>query len=160
MFVSFQKYMEESYQLGSNKSPRKQDDYTRDDEVNHAKKSSLQSGNIGAYKVKVSTHAAARAFQRRPYMAPHHWADMLHKTMKAVQKERNQEKSYIVHSKTHDQAVVIHHIPKSRTIRVITTLPKGKSNAKDGTDKFMVEHFHFEEGWTTDDEFYDLIIVD
>lgn len=160
MLLSFQQYTVESYQSGAGKAPRKAPDVSREDELNHARKSSLQSGTLGAYKVKVSTHAAARAFQRRPDMSPHHWADMLHKTMQAVRKERHKEKSYVVHSKTHDQALVVHHIPQSRTIRVVTTLPKGKSHAKDGTDKVLVEHFHFEEGWTTNDEFYDLIIID
>lgn len=160
MPISFIEFVDESYQVGSHKSPRREPDHSREDEVNHARKSSLQSGTLGAYKVKVSTHAAARAYQRRPDLAPHHWADMLHKTMKAVRNERHKEKSYVVHSKTHDQAIVVHHIPQSRTIRVITTLPKGKSNAKEGTSKVMVEHFHFEEGWTTNDEFYDLIEID
>jgi hypothetical protein len=160
MLLSFQKHVEESYQIGSNKSPRKQVDYTKDDEINHAKKSSLKSGMIGSYKIQVSTHAASRAFQRRPDMAPTHWNDLMTKAVSALRKERKKESSYVVHSKSHDQALVLNHIPKSRTIRVITTLPKGRSNAKDGTSKVLVEHFHFEEGWTTDDEFYDLIEID
>lgn len=163
MPISFIDFVDESYQTGSNKSPRRYDtysDYSREEELNHARKSSLQSGTLGAYRVKVSTHAAARAFQRRPELSPYHWADLLNKAMKAVRTERNKEKDYVVYSKSHDQAIVINHIPRSRTINVITTLPKGKNNPKTGTDKIMVEHFHFEEGWTTNDEFYEFIEID
>ena len=149
----------ESYQTGTPKNPRYEPTLTKSQEINMAQASSLKSGMVGAYNVKVSIHASARAYQRRPDMAPADWNTLLTRAIKSVRSHKT-EQEYLVYSNEFDQGVVVSHIPKSRTLKVITVLPQGRGNEKPGTEKVLVEHIYFEPGWTTNDSFYQLIRVE
>lgn len=154
---TFKEFLDESKQMGSGKASRFAPG--KEDEVNAAKVSSLQSGRVGAYKIKVSIHAGSRAYERRPDLSPKDWNDILTRAIHELRKDKSKEKDVVVYSKEFQQGVVATHIPVSRTIKIITVLPKGKGNPKQGTEKVLVESFEFEDGWTTDDEFYEVIYV-
>lgn len=152
----------ESYQIGTGKASRfagKAGDLSKEEELNLSNISSLKSGSVGAYKVKVSIHSGARAHQRRPDLTPDDWKKILERAIKAVRVDKK-EAEYLIYSKEFDQGVVVNHIPNARLLTVVTILPKGKGFAKDGTKKVLVESVYFEEGYTTNDEWYDVIEVD
>ena len=127
------------YVTGGSRAARK---YDKSQEAENAVKSSLQSTYSSGMRVVVSVHAGSQALVRRPDMEPKDWRVYLKRATKALKSLDMGD--YIIHSKEFDQAVVMGYYPKKKLVRLITTLPKGRSNPKPGTEKVMVEELNQE----------------
>ena len=110
------------------------------------KSHSARSTSINGVEVVHTTHGEERNGERTPHMTPEKWhtfhSRVIAKSDHYSRMLPDGNHEVLFHSPSMDHAVVynIHkHQGKTKQIRVITTLPKGKSRPKEGTKKIVVE---------------------
>lgn len=105
-----------------------------------------RSTMIGDTEVVHTTHGEERNNERTSHMTPEKWKSFHERVIKKSDQYSRMlpdgEHEVLFHSPSMDHAAV-YNVKKSggktKQIRVITTLPKGKSRPKDGTKKIVVE---------------------
>lgn len=116
---------------------------TREEELELAKKSTLQRMKVGKWTVKPTIHGAAQAYDRVGDITTQQWADMHKRMVAALEKVTDiptkRETEVIFYSKSLNQAYVVAHDPEKSELRIMTVLPRGKQIAKPGTKKIMME---------------------
>lgn len=116
--------------------------YTKDQEIQHSKVSSLQSQNVGDIHVKVQYHPGSRALERRPDMKKHHWDDIIKRTVHSMKDKPAGH--YLTYSKKHQQGIVHEWMPHKKRLELISTLPKGRSNPRPDTQKHIIEGIEYD----------------
>lgn len=96
------------------------------------------------HKFTASIHARNQAEDRHPEYTSNQWKDFHSKVEAHLNTlNRNEKKGgpHLFYSKSHDVGYVASVDHKKRSVHVITVLPKGKSQEKLGTTKYLVEIF-------------------
>lgn len=134
--LKFSEFIAESFQQGSPKAPR-----SKEEEMEVAKQSPIfQKTQYQGWSFDVSVHAAAQAYDRRPEFEFDDWKKLHRNALMGLMKTSGAKSGdYIFHSKSLDQAYVAAVDTRRKTFRIITVLPKGRSNPKPGTERLMVE---------------------
>ena len=110
---------------------------SKSQELHNQSISSLQSHNSNGIHVKVRIHPASQAQQRRPDLNHDHWKEIMHHATNTI--KNKPAGHYLTYSKKHQQGFVHEWYPKEKKMELITVLPKGRNNAKSGTQRHMVE---------------------
>lgn len=95
--------------------------------------------NFKEWKFKATIHAAAQEFDRRPDMTESDWKDFHRRVYDKLEKMKPIDGEFIFFSKKYQQAYVAAVDFESKSVRVITVLPKGRSNPKPGTVRMIIE---------------------
>ena len=114
---------------------------TKDDETANGADSSINKVlKYRDWTFKPTTHAASQAKDRRPEFSLDDWKKMHAKVHAHVTSDTSKTNGeHLFHSKSADQSYVANVDHKNKEIRVITVLPKGKHNPKEGTKKYTME---------------------
>jgi hypothetical protein len=135
----FKQYIEESFQSGRPKNTR-----SKSEEMEIAKQSPIyKKATYNGWKIDVSVHAAAQAFDRRPDFEYDDWMKLHQRAIDSFSKNKV-DGEYIYFSKSLDQGYVVAMSGRAKSMRIITVLPKGRSNPKPGTKQMMVEGVEIE----------------
>lgn len=98
----------------------------------------------GIHKFIAANHTRARANLRHPDMKAEDWKD-LHKRVEnhlnSIPKSEKKNGEHLFYSKSKNIGYVAHVNHDSKTVHIMTVLPKNKSNPKPGTEKTLVETF-------------------
>lgn len=111
------------------------------------------------WKFVTTVHAAARAFQRRLEFEFSQWKEIHDRVASRVagfDRWKKGDNFVLFYSKSYQQGYVTNVFPETKTIRIITVLPKGKNLAPAGTAKVLVENYQA----TEDLELMELTIED
>lgn len=91
------------------------------------------------WEFEATVHAAAQEFDRRPDMKESDWKDFHKKVYDKLETMQKKNGEFIFFSKKYQQAYVAAVNFNNNSVRVITILPKGRSNPKPGTVRFIIE---------------------
>lgn len=129
----------ESSQLGVKPISKRGGQRTKGDERDLAAKSNLQDKTqFQGWTITSSIHARARAFERVHHHTTKDWKEIFRRSVKNLGKLSG---DFILFSKEFDQGIVAKVDQKKKSIKVITVLPKGRQQEKEGTDKLIFEQF-------------------
>lgn len=133
----------ESFQSGNRNTSSKYGNdsgkRTKDEEMAVAVQSAIyKKTQYQGYDIVPSVHAAAQAFDRRPDFTFDDWKK-IHRSAIDVFNKNKVDGDYIFFSKSLDQGYVANMSGRSKTMRIITVLPKGRKNPMPGTKQVMVE---------------------
>lgn len=132
MITSLRLYLE-SQQSGRPKSSR-----SKDEELELAKMSPIyQNTQYQGWKITVAVHAGAQAYDRRPDFEFDKWKELHRRAINALPK--NARGDFLVFSKSMEQGYIFGANARSKTINIITVLPKGAKFPKPGTELILVE---------------------
>lgn len=123
----------ESQQSGRPKSTR-----SKSEELELAKQSPIyQNTQYQGWKITVAVHAGAQAYDRRPEFEFDEWKDLHRKAINAL--PNNAKGDFLVFSKSMDQGYIFTADTRSKSLRIITVLPRGAKFPKPGTELVLVE---------------------
>lgn len=153
---SFDQYLTESAQLGA---PHGSKHFSKQSEEELAKNSKLKYKTTlaGGFSVLASTHAQARAVQRRNDVTDTEWTKSLRKTTNHLNDEKIKKGSFMVLDKEFGLVYVIS--VKGRIVTLVTVYPKNhsgvtsKTQAEQGQKEFIVESQMFLEAYLETIEF-------
>ena len=92
-----------------------------------------------------SIHAAARSYERRPDMEVDDWKKLHRRVADYLQKStKKQSGEYLFYSKSLQQGYVAVVAYNTKTVKIITVLPRGRSNPDSNTTKIIVENKEIE----------------
>ncbi|MDX1532665.1 MAG: hypothetical protein R3230_00505 [Nitrosopumilaceae archaeon] len=94
---------------------------------------------VNGWLFKATIHAAAQEYDRRPDMLQKDWKDFHNKVYDKVVKMKPIDGEFIFFSKSWNQAYVATVDFTKMIVKVITVLPKGRSNPKPGTVRMIIE---------------------
>jgi hypothetical protein len=94
---------------------------------------------INGWLFKATIHAAAQEYDRRPDMLEADWKDFHKRVYDKIEKMKPIDGEFIFFSKKWQQAYVASVDFSKKIVRVITVLPKGRSNPKPGTIRMIIE---------------------
>lgn len=120
---------------------------SKDDEVAHGSDSNFKKTYVKQWDFVPSIHAASQAKDRRPDFSHDDWKKLhtkIHNHLESLPADKKKNGEHLFHVKSADQSYVAHVDHPKKTVRIITVLPKGKHNAKEGTDKHTMESVNFE----------------
>lgn len=124
---------QESRQSGRPKAER-----SKSEEMEIAKMSPIyRNTQYQGWKITVAVHAGAQAYDRRPEFEFDEWKDLHRKAINALPK--NARGDFLVFSKSMDQGYIFGANARSKTINIITVLPKSAKFPKPGTELLTVE---------------------
>lgn len=113
--------------------------YNKDEEAENAKKSNLKHTKHGDWNITVVNHAGSQAYLRRTDMKPEHWAEMHKNIANHIARHGAPRGENVFYSNKHKQGAVIEVTPHKKEIKYISALPKGKSDPRHGSRKYMIE---------------------
>lgn len=130
-----------SHGRDSNRDERK---LSKSEEIELAEQSPIFRKHMSptGWKFVTTVHAAARAFQRRLEFEFQQWReihDRVAARCDAFNKWKKGDNFVLFYSKSLKQGYVTNVFPDTKTIRIITVLPKEKNLAPPGTAKVLVE---------------------
>lgn len=139
--LKFSDFLAESFQQGGPKAPR-----SKEEELEVAKQSPIfRKTQFQGWSFDVTIHAAAQAYDRRPEFEFDDWKKLHRNALMGLMKGKDAKSGdYIFHSKSLDQAYVAAVDVRRKTFKIVTVLPKGRSNPKPGTERMMVEGVEIE----------------
>lgn len=124
--------------LESQQSGRPKNARSKSEEMEVAKMSPIyQNTQYQGWKITVAVHAGAQAYDRRPEFEFDEWKDLHRKAINALPK--NAKGDFLVFSKSMDQGYIFGANARSKTLNIITVLPKGAKFPKPGTELLTVE---------------------
>ena len=140
------------YQRGGNPqhanrtSARDEQKMSKADEIAIAEQSPIFRKHTSptGWKFVTTVHAAARAFQRRLDFEFQQWKEIHDRVAgrcDGFDKWKKGDNFVLFYSKSYQQGYVTNVYPDTKTIRIITVLPKGKNLAPAGTAKVLVENY-------------------
>ena len=106
--------------------------------------STLKNMFINGFNIRAGIHAAAQAYERVKDFTTEHWKKFFTKVIDTIVKRSLNSGEYLFFSRSMNQGSVLAYNKERRTINLITTLPKGRSNPKPGTDKVLVESIEYQ----------------
>lgn len=119
--LDFITFLDEALKVVSKKN---KSDFSKEQELELSKRSKLPSKmEIDGYKVFSSTHAKARASQRRNDKSTKDWENFVGRVIDHLQSNGIKKGSFMFHSKSENQSVVCKIINKK--IEIVTVFPKG-----------------------------------
>lgn len=142
-------FLNESFQMDRSAAVRNTGKRTKDDEKSNAEASKFKYFKNRGWEIDPSIHAASQAKDRRPEMSEDDWKKLHRSVIAAIPKKANGD--YLFYSKSQQQGYVASVSAKKKRIRIITVLPKKRSNAKPGTNRLVVES----EDYGYEEIFYD-----
>ena len=153
---TFETFFAESAQLGG---PHGSKHFSKQSEEDLAKDSNLpyKTTLAGGYSVLASTHAQARAVQRRNDVTDTEWKKSLRKTTNHLNDNKIKAGNFMVLDK--EQGLVYVISVKNRIVTIVTVYPKnhsGKTSATQaaaGQKEFMVENQMIMESYMESDLF-------
>ena len=125
-------------------SSRDEKKLTKSEEIELAEQSPIFRKHMSptGWKFVTTVHAAARAFQRRLDFEFQQWReihDRVASRCDGFDRWKKGDNFVLFYSKSYQQGYVTNVYPDTKTIRIITVLPKGKNLAPAGTAKVLVE---------------------
>lgn len=96
------------------------------------------------WSFEATIHAAAQEYERRPDMTEEDWKDFHSRVYDKIKTMKPLGGEFIFFSKKYQQAYVAAVDFNNATVRVITVLPKGRSNPKPGTIRMIIEGKQYE----------------
>lgn len=121
---------------------RKQQDYNKDDERQNARNSSINFVfKVQGWEIQPTIHAASQQSIRRPDLDQEDWK-RLHRNVIHGAPKNIKTGEYLFFSRSFDQGYVAAY--NRKRLRIVTVLPKGRGNPKDGTTKILVEALELE----------------
>lgn len=140
--ITFLEYLQQNPNRGLHNLGKR----TKSEEESHGSDSAINKTlKYRDWTFKPTTHAASQAKDRRPEFSLDDWKKMHAKVHDHVYNDQNKTNGeHLFHSKSQDQSYVANVDHKNKEIRVITVLPKGKHNPKEGTKKYTMEGFEVE----------------
>jgi hypothetical protein len=91
------------------------------------------------WSFQATIHAAAQEYDRRPDMLEADWKDFHKRVYDKLVKMKPINGEFIFFSKKFQQAYVAAVDFQTNSVRIITVLPKGRSNPKPGTIRMIIE---------------------
>lgn len=146
--------LNERYEYGNPHAPRKQEGgreggkRTGEEERAVAGNSSIFKSwtSPEGWKIVSSVHAAAQAFDRRPEFKFDDWKKLHGRVAKKLESfTRWTGNEFVFFSRSLDQGYVAAVDKDSKSVKIITVLPKGKNQPKAGTAKILLEFFGVQE---------------
>lgn len=111
---------------------------SKDEELELAKQSPIyQNTQYQGWKITVMVHAGAQAYDRRPEFEFDQWKELHRRAINAL--PRNARGDFLVFSKSMDQGYIFTADTRSKSLRIITVLPRGAKFPKPGTELLLVE---------------------
>lgn len=134
---SFNAWLTESSQAGFPKGRRGDGKRSKEEEIAIAKQSPIfKDTQYQGWKIEISVHAAAQAYDRRPEFEFNQWKDLHRKAINGIGKGSG---DFIVYSKSMEQGYVVSVSNRKKHLKVVTVLPRGRKNPKPGTELVLVE---------------------
>jgi len=99
--------------------------------------STLKNLFVNGFSIRASIHAASQAFERAKHMTKERWREFFEKVTSKIKQLKLKDGDYLFYSRKAKQGSVL-NLDKDK-ISLITTLPRGKSFPKPGTERMMME---------------------
>lgn len=157
--ISFKEYRKRKHILD--------EDAIKDYEEQNGKDSHLhqETGKYGNWNFEPQIHGPSQAKNRRPEFEDEDWGDLLTRSHEAInnpskhivppgkQRKKVESGDALFYSLSKQQGMVLRVMHKNKdnpklggTTRLETILPKGKSFAKEGTQRIVIENISYELG--------------
>lgn len=104
--------------------------------------STLKDLFVNGFNIRASIHAASQAFERAKHMTKERWKEFFTKVTNKIKEMKLKDGDYLFYSRKAKQGSVLNI--SNKNINLITTLPRGKSFPKPGTERMMMEEKEYE----------------